>query len=74
MRRLTLSRRDKKFAGVCAGLAHYFGVDVTLMRIIWLVIAFVPPGLGVGAYFLAWLVMPHDDQDVAIAGTSAVAR
>ena len=31
----TLSKSDKKIAGVCAGFARYFGMDVTLMRILW---------------------------------------
>jgi phage shock protein C len=74
IRRLTLSRRDKKIAGVCAGLAHYLGIDVTLMRVIWLVLIFIPPGIGLVGYLLAWLVMPHEDDAAPIAGTSAVAR
>ena len=63
-RRLTLSSRDKKIAGVCAGFAHYFDVDVTLMRIIWLVLIFAPPGVGLIGYLLAWLVMPKEEEDV----------
>jgi len=58
--------RDKKIAGVCSGFAHYFGVDVTLMRIIWLVLIFVPPSIGVIAYLLAWVVMPKGDGEIAI--------
>ena len=56
--------RDKKIAGVCAGFAHYFDVDVTLMRIIWLVLIFVPPSIGVIAYLLAWIVMPKGSGEV----------
>ena len=56
--------RDKKIAGVCAGFAHYFDVDVTLMRIIWLVLIFVPPSIGVIAYLLAWIVMPKGNGAV----------
>jgi phage shock protein PspC (stress-responsive transcriptional regulator) len=61
-RRLTLSARDKKIAGVCAGFAHYFDVDVTLVRVIWLVLVFVPPGIGLIGYLLAWLIMPKDES------------
>src|SRR3982074_2034429 len=64
-RRLTLSSRDKKGAGVRAGLAYYFDVDVTLMRIIWLVLVFVPPGIGLIGYLLAWLVMPKEELSAA---------
>ena len=56
--------RDKKIAGVCAGFAHYFDVDVTLMRIIWLVLIFVPPSIGVIAYLLAWIVVPKGNSEV----------
>lgn len=61
-RKLTLSRADKKIAGVCAGFAHYFDLDVTLMRIIWLVLVFVPPGIGLIGYLLAWLIMPKEQS------------
>src|SRR5258706_14935779 len=64
-RKLTLSTHDKKIAGVCAGFAHYFDVDVTLVRIIWLILVFVPPGAGLIGYVLAWLLMPNDQDGVA---------
>ena len=64
-RRLTLSSRDKKVGGVCAGFAHYFDVDVTLVRVIWLVLVFAPPGAGLIGYLLAWLVMPKDELGAA---------
>jgi phage shock protein C len=74
-RRLTLSTHDKKIAGVCAGFAHYFDVDVTLMRIIWLVLVFVPPGVGLIGYLLAWLIMPKDEsRAVTSSEPSAVTR
>src|SRR5260370_6338602 len=74
-RGLTLSKRDKKIAGVCSGVAHYFDVDVTLVRVIWLILAFMPPGVGVVGYLLAWLIMPKgEDGAVTVAEPSAVAR
>jgi phage shock protein C len=74
-RRLTLSSGDKKIAGVCAGFARYFEVDVTLMRIIWLVLVFVPPGVGLIGYLLAWLIMPKEESTPATAPEpSAVPR
>jgi phage shock protein C len=59
----TLSRPvyDKKIAGVCAGFARYMGVDVTLMRLIWLLLA-IFTGVGFIAYLVAWIVMPTDEQ------------
>ncbi len=51
---------QKRIAGVCAGFARYFGVDVTLMRILWLAAAILSGGLGVIVYLAAWLIMPKD--------------
>jgi phage shock protein C len=74
-RQLTLSRQDKKIAGVCAGFARYFDVDVTLVRIIWLILVFTPPGAGLIGYLLAWLVMPKEEPAaVASSEPSEVTR
>ena len=56
-RRLTLSSNDKKIAGVCGGIAEYFNVDPTLIRIIAVVLALLGGG-GLIAYLLAWVIMP----------------
>ncbi len=58
-RPLMLDKRNKKLAGVCAGLARYWEVDVTLIRVLWLAIA-VTTGVGFVAYLAAWIVMPSD--------------
>jgi phage shock protein C len=58
--RLVRIRSEKKIAGVCAGFARYMGVDVTLVRVIWLVIAFTA-GVGFIAYIVAWIAMPMED-------------
>jgi phage shock protein PspC (stress-responsive transcriptional regulator) len=60
-RRLMRSRSEGKIAGVCAGLADYLGVDVTLVRAAWLVFSIVPGAVigGVLAYLVAWLVIPE---------------
>jgi phage shock protein C len=69
-RRLMLDKRNKKIAGVCAGVARYLDVDVNLVRIIWLVIAICTGGMGFIAYLGAWLILPSDhgaDPTTAIA-------
>jgi phage shock protein C len=59
--RLSRPVTETKLAGVCAGFARYFGVDVTLVRILWLVLCVWPvPLFGVIAYIVAWIVMPKD--------------
>jgi phage shock protein C len=58
-RQLARSMYDKKIAGVCAGFAHYFDCDPTLMRVIWLILAF-GTGLGFIGYIVGWIAMPKD--------------
>jgi phage shock protein C len=58
--RLSRPREYRKVAGVCAGLARYLGVDVTLVRILTVVLAIWPIGLGVVLYIVCWIVMPND--------------
>lgn len=56
-KKLVRDIRNKKIAGVCAGVANYFGLDVTLVRIIWLVLALMG-SLGVWVYLILLLVLP----------------
>jgi phage shock protein C len=53
-------RLDRKIAGVCAGLANYMDLDVTLVRIIVLCLIFWPPGIGLILYIVCWIVMPQE--------------
>ena len=53
------------WAGVCAGLAAYFGVDVNLVRLAFGVFT-VFYGLGVLIYLLAWAVLPEEGEDSSI--------
>jgi phage shock protein C len=59
-RRLMRSISDRKIGGVCGGLAEYFGVDPTAVRVLWAVLSIVPGGivLGIVAYVVAWFIMP----------------
>lgn len=50
---------ERKVAGVCAGFADYFDIDVTIVRVVWLIVALCGGG-GVLAYVIAWIVMPED--------------
>ena len=56
-KKLMRSSTDKKIAGVAAGLADYFDIDVTIVRVIWLLLIFCA-GTGVLAYFILWIVLP----------------
>jgi phage shock protein C len=57
---------EAKVAGVCAGFARYLGIDVTLVRLIWVVFTIWPPPLGLIAYIVAWIVMPKDPVTLAV--------
>lgn len=58
-RKLMRSRTDRKIAGVCAGFAEYFDVDVTVVRLVWLFVSLMT-GVGLLAYPIAWIVMPDE--------------
>lgn len=58
MKRLYRSRKEVVLMGVCGGLADYFHIDVVLVRLIFLILAF--SGIGVLFYFLAALVLPKE--------------
>ena len=57
---LSRDRHDRVLAGVCAGLARYFGLDPLLVRVVFVASA-AAGGLGLAAYALGWLVMPAAD-------------
>ena len=58
-KKLYRSNRDKKLCGVCGGLAEYFEIDSTIVRLIWAVASFFTGGLlGLVLYFVAALIMP----------------
>jgi phage shock protein PspC (stress-responsive transcriptional regulator) len=59
-RRMYRLAYDKQIGGVCSGIAKYLDVDVTMVRIIAILIALVTGGLGVLAYIAAWIIMPVD--------------
>ena len=60
MAKLVRSVADKKIAGVCAGVAKYFGFDVKMVRIVW-ILAVIFAGAGLLAYLILWLLMPVEE-------------
>lgn len=65
---LVRSRRDRMLAGVCAGVADYIGVDVTLVRVLVVVLCLITGGAGVLAYVAAWVIIPEEGENDSIAG------
>ncbi|HXE90967.1 MAG TPA: PspC domain-containing protein [Terriglobales bacterium] len=73
-KRLVRPRVGRKIAGVCQGFAEYFDLDVSLIRVLWVVVALFGGG-GVLAYVIGWIVMPEEPEIVpAPQGTPAEAR
>ena len=67
-KKLTRSATNKKIAGICGGMANYFQVDATLVRVLWLIAA-----LGLGfpflAYVILWIFLPLSPTTAATSGT-----
>lgn len=58
-KRLYKSSTDKKVCGVCGGIANYFNVDPTVIRLIWVIFTLVG-GSGLIAYIIAAIIMPDE--------------
>ena len=59
--KLHKSKSDRKLAGVCGGIAEYFGVDSTIIRLVFALLV-VGWGTGILAYIVAALVLPEADK------------
>lgn len=57
------SSTDKKIAGVCGGLAEYFDLDATIIRVVWL-LAVLFAGTGILVYLILWIVVPLAPEQV----------
>lgn len=64
-KKLHRSQRDKIIAGVCAGLAEYFAVDPTIVRLIFILITLLW-GSGILIYLILWLLMPKNPNEPAL--------
>ena len=62
-KRLYLSRNENKIAGVCGGLADYFDVDVTLIRLAFVLFSLLG-GPGLLLYIALWIVLDEEPEHV----------
>jgi phage shock protein C len=61
-KRFVRPKNGRILAGVAAGLANYFGINVTIVRIVWLLLL-LPGGLpGIVPYLLLWAIMPSEER------------
>jgi phage shock protein C len=58
-RKLYRSKTDRKVAGVCGGLAQYFNIDPTLIRVLFVVLAILG-GSGLVLYLALWIIVPNE--------------
>ena len=58
LKKLYKSRTDVKIDGICAGIANFFNIDPTIVRLIWLIFAFT--GTGIVAYILCMIIIPRE--------------
>jgi len=72
-KKLIRSRADRKIAGVCAGMGHYLDLDVTLVRLVWVLVTILA-GIfpGVVVYVLAWIVIPEEPAAISVTARQAV--
>ena len=61
-KKLYRSKKDKKIAGVCGGIAKFFGIDSTIIRLIW-TLAILCAGTGLLAYIVCAFVLPEEPED-----------
>ncbi|HUA15557.1 MAG TPA: PspC domain-containing protein [Verrucomicrobiae bacterium] len=66
-RKLVRPRAGRKIAGVCKGFSEYFDVDVTLVRVVWLIASFTTV-IGLLSYPIAWIIMPEEPLLLAPTG------
>ena len=64
---LVRSRKGRMVAGICAGIADYYGLDVTLVRVLVAVVSVITGGTGVLAYLAAWMIIPDEGDKASIA-------
>ena len=69
-KKLYRDKANKSIAGVCAGIAKYFDIDVTIIRILWVVIT-LAGGSGIIAYIVCMLIIPEEPEFIEAEWTEA---
>ncbi|HKD88249.1 MAG TPA: PspC domain-containing protein [Streptosporangiaceae bacterium] len=67
---LVRTRHNRMLAGVASGIARYLGIDVTLVRIAFVLVTLIG-GLGIPLYLASWLLIPDEDSAQSIAADFA---
>jgi phage shock protein C len=70
-RKLMRPRLDRKIAGVCSGFAEYFDLDVTLIRLVAVLLGIFAFPLAEIGYVIAWIIMPEVTETAIVPPTGA---
>lgn len=69
MKKLYRSRTDRKIEGVCGGIAQYFNCDVTIIRLVWVIVSLFSASIpGVLIYIVCALVIPEEPDPFETTG------
>ncbi len=66
-RRLTRTRQGRVITGVCSGVAAYFDIDPTVVRLLMAVLTILTSGAGILLYVVATLIIPEEGKELSIA-------
>ena len=62
MKKLTRSNKEKMIAGVCGGMAEYFDMDPTIVRLIYVIVSIFSVAFpGILVYFILWIILPKKE-------------
>lgn len=71
-KKLRRSRQNNMIAGVVGGLAEYFDLDTTVLRIIYVLVSLFSAAFpGIIVYLILWVIMPLDDEDNRIGNNAS---
>ena len=59
VKKLYRSKKNRVIAGVCGGIAEYFNIDPTLVRLLWIFFVIIW-GSGILAYIIEWIIIPEE--------------
>ncbi len=62
MKKLLRDSNDKMLGGVCSGIANYFGIDKTLIRLAWAILTVCSFSTLFWVYIICWIIIPEDDN------------
>ena len=65
VKKLYRSKDDRWLGGVCGGIARYFNVDSTIIRVLFILLALVIGG-GILVYIILWIIIPEEPDDLAV--------